>query len=93
MQGLDGLLPGGCFGVYIFPRQPQRASFGGGMGIALLEVIGQAICTEPDVYDSLTADVYEAELRANSLPAWGTDKFNEAVIQKMHRKNEPYPNL
>jgi hypothetical protein len=54
--------------VAVFPRSPQRESFSGGMGVALAEIAGLAICTEPGTWAQLTGAAFAAELAAVGLP-------------------------
>lgn len=61
-------LPGGCLAVYVFPRLHQVESFGGGMGVAMGELAGLAICTEPQTYEEMTEDAFFNELRSCAVP-------------------------
>jgi hypothetical protein len=59
----------GALTIAVFPRTPQRESFGGGMGVALAEVAGLAICTEPGTWEEMDGARFARELAAVGLPA------------------------
>ena len=60
-------LPPRAFSALVFPRAQQRESFCGGMGIALAEIAGLAICTEPEVWEGMTGAACEGELASVGL--------------------------
>jgi hypothetical protein len=69
-----------AFTVAIFPRGPQRESFGGGMGVALAEIVGLAICTEPDTWAEMTGSAFAAELAAVGLSEGAFSALGEALV-------------
>jgi hypothetical protein len=79
-EGGGGAPPPGALTILVFPRTHQRESFGGGMGVALAEIAGLAICTEPETWAGMCAASFSAELSAVGLPRAEFDALEAAVI-------------
>jgi hypothetical protein len=75
--------------VYVLPRTKQRPSFGGRAQIALAEVCGLAIFTDPTAYGGegeVTLEEFVAELRSLALEAGALEEVARLAAEAVRRE-------